>query len=397
MLMALWHYLRGYVMIEVSGTGAERFINLAARRGVYFWSVERVGATVTMHISVKAFRLLKACARKSGCRVKIARRFGWPFVVYRYRKRRVLAGGLLFFVLALYGLSLFVWQVDITGTERLRPSEVTAFLDEQGLASGTFKGRVDTRVLERALMSRFGDIAWVNIRMRGTRATVEIAETLPPQLMIDRSTPCHVVAAKDGLILSVAASAGRPLVRENDVVRRGDILVSGELLYQDNHGVNAQTLVHAKAEVLARLYYEMNFEVPFDYIENRVTGEIKRTYAVMAFDRVFHLPGRRVPFENFEQHLSRRQLRLGQDFPLPVMLLTTTYREFVPEPRTRTPAQARELAERLTTGRIIREFDFLADIIDKQINVVEMSHGILVQSLVTTIEDIGQQVLIFEN
>ena len=54
MFLTIWNYLRGYVVIEVSGFSVERFINLAAHKGVYIWDVNRVGGKTLMKVSTKA-------------------------------------------------------------------------------------------------------------------------------------------------------------------------------------------------------------------------------------------------------------------------------------------------------------------------------------------------------
>ena len=36
----LWNYLRGYVIIKVTGFSAERFINLAVLKGLRIWDIK---------------------------------------------------------------------------------------------------------------------------------------------------------------------------------------------------------------------------------------------------------------------------------------------------------------------------------------------------------------------
>ena len=65
MLLALWYSLHGYVKIKISGFSAERFVNMAAFRGIYFWEVVREGASVTMKAAGGSMELLEACAEKT--------------------------------------------------------------------------------------------------------------------------------------------------------------------------------------------------------------------------------------------------------------------------------------------------------------------------------------------
>jgi hypothetical protein len=93
---------------------------------------------------------------------------------------------------------------------------------------------------------------------------------------------------------------------------------------------------------------------------------------------------------------TQHQPGAGGDYPLPFVWLTTHYAEFVLEPRTRTPNQARELAERQLTARILREFDLGIDITEKRITLEETEDALLVHALIITNERIDTQVPIGE-
>ena len=394
MLITLWNYLRGYVMIEVTGFSVERFVNLAVHRGVYIWDLQYTHDKVTMKVSIKAFKLLRGCAQKTKCTIKIAQKSGWPFLMFRYRKRKALLAGFLFFVASLYVLSMFVWMVDVQGVDRLDMQDILQAVQEDGLQTGTFIRRINTRDLEQTLRNRFPDIAWVSVHIRGTKATITLTETIPPQLIVDRNTPCDIVARTDGLIVSIATSAGTPMVRPRDVVRAGDILVSGEIIVKyEDLGIIITEYTHANAQVLAQLYYEMIFEVPYLNTIRQQTGQVKKRYALSILGRTFTLPNillAPIGFENFNKITDHRQARLGENYPLPLLLTITIYEEFIPVEQLRTPDEAKALAETMLTRKVLQEIDVNADIMNKVMNITETPEGLLVHAVVTTIEDIGE-------
>lgn len=390
MFLKLWNYIRGYVIIEVTGFSVERFMNLAVHHGILIWDVSRDSAATTMKVSVKAFKLLKPYARKTKCKIKIIKKQGAPFVVHRYRKRKFLVFGLFFFIFAVYFLSSFIWLVEIKGTERLFPSEITAFLKENGLSAGTMKFRIDTKKLEKAMLIEFKDISWLNIELKGTKATVRLTETISKQEIIDRTAPCDVVAKKDGLIMSIATSAGTPKFKSGDVVRKGDVIVSGELLIgNEDTGITKQ-YIHAYADVRAKMYYEMNFTVPLKYSEKKFNGNSKRFYSIMVLDKNLNPFKPKAPLLNYERVTTENQLKFGTYYPLPIAIVTDEYREFRMIDLTRTPEQAQTLANQLITNRIIREFDAESDIVDKRVDFEQDGELIKVNALITTVERIDE-------
>ena len=100
MLLALWYSLHGYVKIKISGFSAERFVNMAAFRGVYFWEGVREGASVTMKAAGGSMELLDACAEKTGCTLEVISYGGVPAFLAQFRRKQVWSAGLLLFAAA---------------------------------------------------------------------------------------------------------------------------------------------------------------------------------------------------------------------------------------------------------------------------------------------------------
>jgi len=387
MFLWIWQNLRGYVTIEVTGYSVERFINMAAHRGVYLWDVEYTPTGVRMSVSVKGFRQLRECARKTNCKYKILKKNGVPFVLYKYRKRKVFVGGILFFIAFVYFLSSFVWLIDVKGNSRIGTDQLLAFCASEGLHIGAFKYKIDNKQLKADLMNKFHDISWLDIHIKGTRAVIQLTETIQAPQVMDKTTPCNIVALKDGLITGIVTGAGKPLVKQGDVVRKGDVLVSGAFLTEGDNGA-ISTQVHAYAEVWAKMYSEINFEVPLSYDEKEYTGQEKKTFSIRVFDHTFDLFHPDIVYADYSRSVAYNQLSFGQDYPLPVILTTCTYREFNPAVRTRTADEAKALAEKMINARIIREFDFAADIVDKSVAIQETPDKLVVKALITTNERI---------
>ncbi|MCL2699116.1 MAG: sporulation protein YqfD [Defluviitaleaceae bacterium] len=396
MILDSWNSLRGYVVIEVSGFSVERFMNLATHKGVYIWDVSFASGAAQMKVSARAFRLLRGCARKTKCTVKIKSKHGFPFFAFRYRKRKILAWGMLFFAISVYTMSSFVWLVEVSGSERIAAADILRQAEGLGLRAGARKSAVDRDLVEQTLFARFPELTWADVSLKGTRATISIAEALPEQEIVDRTTPGHIIAKKDGLIVSMATGAGTPLKREHDVVRQGEILVSGEII-AGNAASGHETgeireYVRARAEVWAKLYYDLTLVVPFAHTEKEYTGRTARGYRMNLMGRNINLINAGNRFTNYDKIRTHRQLNFGEDYPLPIIFITDECREFVPVERVRSIEQAMELGERMVSARIIREFDFETDIHDKELTFTQEENGIRVTALVTALERIDEAV-----
>jgi len=367
---------------------------MAAYRGVYLWEVERTPEGVQANVTIQGFKRLKGCTGKTKCRTKIIGKNGLPFIMYRYRKRKILMGGVAFFIIMMYVLSSFIWHIEIIGGEGVSHTAIFAFLEEQGLSIGAFKPGIDARGLQHELLNHFDELSWADIHTRGTRTTVMIAEAIPRQPIIDRHTPAHVIASQDGLITGIATSTGAPLVRQNDVVRAGEMLVSGILELGVDTGMPSTVYVHAYAEVWARRYHSIEFAIPLTYHEKVYTGRTAtRRYLQLLFagNTRIGIP-RGISFESYDRVTISNQPGVGGDYPLPFIIITDRYAEFTWDTRTRSVEDAAELADRMLTNRIMREFDFGIDIIDRYVELSKTPDALAVIARITTHERIDKQV-----
>lgn len=396
-MLGVWQYTKGYVRVKITGFGIERYINMAAFRGVYIWDVVRTPDGAELNVSIKGFKMLKTCSRKTKCRTKIIEKNGLPFLAFRYRRRKLLLGGTLFFILGLFILSSFVWSIDIEGNDSLAQDAVLVFLEEQGLRVGAPKFRLSDKDLQQSLLTHFAEISWADVHTRGTRTTIKLSEALPPQEIINRQIPTHVHATADGLVTNVTAWGGAPMVKPGDIVRQGEMLVSGIIELEPDMPDTPIVYVHAQAEVWARRYHAIEFAVPFTYQEKRHTGQIAKARSLQLLftnNRRLNLPGGSNSFESYDKITTYHQPGVSGNYPLPVVLLVTHYNEFVWETHTRTIEHAKEIASDMITARIIREFDFAIDIIDKRVDFHQMQDALQVRALIITHERIDEQVVI---
>ena len=96
------NYIIGYVNIKVESYFLERFINICISKKIFLWNVKRKKSTILYaNISIKDYKRLKEITKKTKSRVKIESKKGLPFLLHKYRKRKIFLG---FFILVLIGL-----------------------------------------------------------------------------------------------------------------------------------------------------------------------------------------------------------------------------------------------------------------------------------------------------
>ena len=397
MFLALWNYLRGYVIIKVYGFSVERFVNLAAFKGIFLWDIKPEKAWISMKVSIHGFKDLRECARKTRCRVKIIEKKGLPFVLNKYRKRKLLACGALLFVIALYILSSFIWTVRIEGNDRISYDDIMKTCYDIGIKPGNLKSKFSTKDAAAKLIEMYNDISWVSVKVTGTKAEVKIVETIPKPEIIDKSTPSDIVASKPGIIVSIATSSGIPKVKQKDVVEEGDLLVSGEVAIKDGDTEISKEYVRSESVVKAKLWYEFNNESELNYTEKEYTGKVKGDISFVFYDNNINILKPNIKFKEYDfENAYEKYFAIG-DYVFPMGIVKNEYKEYNLVKKTRTPEEAKAIISKSLNEEINKILKEDSNLVDVSTDYTETSEKISAKSTVTVIERIDKEIPIQNN
>ena len=184
-------------------------------------------------------------------------------------KMAVLLGTMVCFALALLSSNL-VWDVRIEGNSEIPASKIVNTLSECGISVGDFWSSIDRSAVETELLRVSPDIAWVNINRRGSVAYVKIVEN--ENKMQDNSEQSagysNIVAESDCVIEEITVSSGYPVVKVGDVVKKGDLLISGVLPAELGGG-----FCKADGVVIGRVSDSVTVSVNSEHIEKSVKKE----------------------------------------------------------------------------------------------------------------------------
>jgi len=110
---------------------------------------------------------------------------------------------------------------------------------------------------------------------------------------------CHIVASKSCIIKSVSTKKGVSLVNTNDYVSKDEILISGEIKFNEEVKNN----VCASGEVYAEVWYNINASVPLNYKEEIRTGKMRYNFSIKTNTSEFVILKSRVKDKQVEKKL----------------------------------------------------------------------------------------------
>ena len=202
----LLNCILGYMTIEVEGYFIERFVNICNSKNIFLWDMQKINSTtIRTNIGIYEFKKIKSIIRKTKCRVKIKSKKGIPFILHKYKKRKIFFLLFIVIIAIIIILSNFIWNIEIIGNKNIQNEEILSILQKNNLKIGTSKIGLSTKdIIEQIRLER-QDIAWIGIELKGTNAIVEIVEAdLKPEI-IQEEEYCNLIATKDGMIVKVNA------------------------------------------------------------------------------------------------------------------------------------------------------------------------------------------------
>ena len=349
MLREIINRLRGQVRLRVRCPYPERVLNVCSARNLAFWDLTWEDAeTFTCRISRKDFHLLRQAAEKLDCRLEVVGREGVPYALARLRRRQALAVGSIVCGMALVIGSFFIWDIQITGNETVPKEAILQALEHNGVTLGRFGMSLDGEDIRNHVLLELPALSWINVNVSGCRAKVEVRERRPAPALLDRREPCNLVARRDGLVLRVQALGGTAAVLRGMSVTRGQLLISG---VEDTAPYGAR-LTAGLGRVEGRTWYTLTANVPLTEAAKRYTGEEKRLRSlIFGTRRIKFFSNSSIEGEEYDKIIQRTPLSL-LGVPLPVTVVTETYRFYETEEAALNTAGVERLGEQILTQQL---------------------------------------------
>ena len=177
---------------------------------------------------------------------------------------------LLFCFFIMDTLTSYIVKIDIIHENSKIRSQVQKELKDHGIKKYALAYSFDEleKIKNEILKDNPNTLEWMSITRVGMSYIVRIEERIINEEAKEES-PRNIVANKDALITKILATTGEPLVRSGNYVKKGDILISGNIyLYEEVKGK-----VSAEGAVYGDVWYESEVKVPYEKEEVLDTGK----------------------------------------------------------------------------------------------------------------------------
>ena len=198
---------------------------------------------------------------------------------YIINKRKIKIGfilGYLYLIISILINNIFISEIEFNNNYLINNNikeEISKDLKDF-LIFKIYKG--DLKELNKKLRLKYITYEYIYIYKKGSKIKVDINKKETYTNNNNEDIPGDLVAIKDAYIYKYEIYKGKPLIKYNDYVKKGDILVSGKLFEESNNYYESRGIV------LGVYQEEINIKIKIKNIYNEYTGNIK-TYKTIDF------------------------------------------------------------------------------------------------------------------
>lgn len=208
---------------------------------------------------------------------KVENVYGKEKIKKNIKKHSLFLTTLIFGVILFIFLSNIIVKVNVIHDNKKIRDMLDYALKMRGVSDLSIKKSYDEYegIINEIKEEFKNEIEWLEIDVDGMVINVRVEERIIKNYEKDYST-CHIIASKSGVVMNVQTEKGVSLVRGNDNVKKGDILISGEITLNDQVKNN----VCASGRVYAEVWYQVSTTLPLEYETNDKTGKMRYNFMI---------------------------------------------------------------------------------------------------------------------
>lgn len=273
------------ITISIKGKDAFDVIKTLVRFNIYYRDLICEKDEVILNIYEESFE--KICVLFND--VDVINYHGIKRAKYFFNKHKVVLLSFLLSYIFIILLSNIIFSVDIiTNNNNIREILLEELNKEDIKKYKFIKSYKEIEGIKKKILENNKDnIEWLEIERIGTRYIINVTERIIAKKGKDERYT-DIVASKDGMIKYIVSTSGVKVKEVNDVVKKGEVLITGKIINNEE----VKSMVNSSGRVYAEVWYTVNTSVPYKHIKYEKTGEIINHIYLDVFGKKFTLIGK---------------------------------------------------------------------------------------------------------
>ena len=269
-----------HYIIKIEGRRPNSLLSLLIILKIPFIKKKETKDYLILEIEEEYFQKIKKLAPTY--EITILKRTGKAYLIHLYKTKKIFLYSTIFAFLVIILLTNIIFSVRVVETDKEIKDMILTDLRENGITRFRFKVSYKRKeaIREKILEKEKAYLEWLEIEEVGTMYQVKVIRRInnPKE---EELKPRSIVAKKKGRITRIEADYGEVTTKKNDVVDKGDTLISGLIKNKEE----IKTKVAARGKVYAEVWYQVNLNLPTIYQEEIKTGNKKNTLEIIFLDK----------------------------------------------------------------------------------------------------------------
>lgn len=220
--------LSAMLQAEMTSAELELILQMVGKAGIAITYIQyQDPLTCRFWVRRKDYSALQTICESRGTALRICGRKGIYWAAKAIVHRPVFSVGLIvFFVITLLlpGRILFV---QVEGNQTISAKIILEAAEDSGIAFGASRKDVRSEKSKNALLKAIPKLQWAGVNTYGCTAVISVRERSGEPEVEPKHVVSHIVACRDGYILSGTVTQGTGRFKIGDAVKEGEILISG--------------------------------------------------------------------------------------------------------------------------------------------------------------------------
>lgn len=379
--------LKSKIKLNIKGKNIKRFILKLNRNKIEILKIKEINKDEA-NIVIYKKDLNKIDKIKTIYNIDKEEEYGLIKIKKKINKNKYILISMMLGYALLIFLCNIIYEVDIIHNDKKTKEFLKQELEVYGIKEKTIKKsykQID-KIKQEIINKNKDKIEWLEIEVKGTKYIVRVEPRIikePKEIKENR----NLVAKKDGIIKKIEAQKGQIQKEINNYVKKGDIIISGNIY----DGETIKSTTQAEGKVYGEVWYEINITYPYIYNETKLLNNKKKVITISILNKKLELTTK--PFKTKE--IKENIILKENIFPLKISLEEQKETEVIEQ--ILTPDEALKEAEKLGIQKIknnLKEEEYIINY--KIINKKEKEKEIEINMFFSVYEDITQYEKVIE-
>lgn len=268
----------------VVNENSNKFLNYLIYNKIYYDSLNKYNEYFVLDISYDDYLYIR---RRYKCH--IVKYYGKKNIVNMYENNKYVLLSLIISFMLLFLLCNTIFDIKINSDNKDIINIINNSLSDNGI--GVYKRKVSfdklNSIKNKILEDNKDTLEWIEIREKGCIYYIDVTPRVKSNNNVDNALPSNIVAEKDGVIKHIVVHRGSKVIDNGDYVKKGDILISGNIIKNEN----VIDKVHSEGVIYAETWKTVNISIPFkriDYVYKKTINH----YYLDIFGHKFTISGK---------------------------------------------------------------------------------------------------------